>query len=61
VVTQTQDKNIFEVVEVFEVEGRRRYRVKLSGTNFVFNVPGETHEEAVKKAAELAMKLGLIT
>ncbi len=60
-VTQSQSKEIFEIIEVFEVEGRKRYRIRLSGTNVIFNVSGETPEEAVRKTAELALKLGLIT
>ncbi|MEM2020774.1 MAG: hypothetical protein QXP80_00915 [Zestosphaera sp.] len=53
-------KPALEVVEEIEVEGGKRYRVKLLNTNITFNVSAGSSEEAVKKAAELAIKLGLI-
>ncbi len=53
-------KPALEVVEEVLVEGGRRYRIRLVNTNITFNVSASSPEEAVEKAAELALKLGLI-
>ncbi len=53
-------KPALEVVEEIEVEGGKRYRIRLLNTNITFNVSASNSEEAVRKAAELALKLGLI-
>lgn len=53
-------KPALEVIEEVVVEGGRRYRVRLVNTNITFNVSASSPEDAVRKAAELAVKLGLI-
>ncbi|MEM0014739.1 MAG: hypothetical protein QXS42_01970 [Zestosphaera sp.] len=53
-------KPALEVIEEVEVEGGRRYRIRLVNTNITFNVSASGPEEAVRKAAELAVKLGLV-
>ena len=50
-----------EVVEEILVEGGKRYRIRLVNTNITFNISASSPEEAVKKAAELALKLGLVS
>ncbi len=54
-------KPALEVVEEVLVEGGKRYRIRLVNTNITFNVSASSPEEAVEKAAELALKLGLIS
>jgi uncharacterized OsmC-like protein len=54
-------KPALEVVEEVLVEGGKRYRVRLVNTNITFNVSANNPEEAVEKAAELALKLGLVS
>lgn len=53
-------KPALEVIEEVVVEGGRRYRVRLVNTNITFNVSANNSEDAVRKAAELAVKLGLV-
>ncbi|MEM2283703.1 MAG: hypothetical protein QXL29_03730 [Zestosphaera sp.] len=53
-------KPALEVVEEILVEGGKRYRIRLVNTNITFNVSASSPEEAVEKAAELALKLGLV-
>lgn len=49
-----------EVIEEILVEGGKRYRIRLVNTNITFNISASSPKEAVKKAAELALKLGLV-
>ena len=37
--------------------GEKRFRVRLKGTNIVFNVAANDAKDAVERAAELARKL----
>lgn len=53
-------KPALEVVEEILVEGGKRYRIRLVNTNITFNVSASSPEEAVEKAAELALNLGLV-
>ncbi len=43
----------FEVVEVYEVLGVKRYVVQLKGTNIKVNVSASNSKEAVEKAKKL--------
>lgn len=54
-------KPALEVIEEILVEGGKRYRIRLANTNITFNVSASNPEEAVEKAAELALKLGLVS
>ncbi len=47
----------FEVIEEYELLGEKRFRVRLKGTNIVFNVSASSKEEAVERALELARRL----
>ena len=49
-----------EIVEEYVIEGQRRYRVKLKGTNIVINVEAQNVEEALQKVAELMTKLRMV-
>ncbi len=49
-----------EVIEEYIIEGQRRYRVKLKGTNIIVNVEAQNDEEALQKVAELMVKLKMI-
>lgn len=53
-------KPALEIIEEVSVEGGKRYRIRLVNTNVTFNVSANNPEEAVRKAAELAVKLGLV-
>ncbi len=50
-------KDDFEVIEEYELMGEKRFRLRLRGTNIVFNVAAEDREKAVEKALELARRL----
>ncbi|MEO3992810.1 MAG: hypothetical protein QN229_00620 [Desulfurococcaceae archaeon TW002] len=52
-------KPALEIIEEVLVEGGKRYRIRLVNTNITFNVSANNPEEAVRKAAELVVKLGL--
>ncbi len=47
----------FEVIEEYELLGEKRFRVRLKGTNIVFNVSASSKDEAVERALELARRL----
>ncbi|AEM38837.1 hypothetical protein Pyrfu_0968 [Pyrolobus fumarii 1A] len=49
--------NDFEVIEEYELMGEKRFRVRLKGTNIVFNVAANDAKDAVERAVELARKL----
>ncbi len=49
-----------EIIEEYVIEGQRRYRVRLKGTNIVVNVEAQNDEEALRKVAELMVKLKMI-
>ena len=50
-------KDDFEVIEEYELMGEKRFRLRLRGTNIVFNVAAEDREKAVEKALEIARRL----
>jgi len=43
----------FEIVEVYLLDGQKRFRLRLKGTNIIINVAAESPEEAGEKAAAL--------
>ena len=47
----------FELVEEYMLEGEKRFRLRLRGTNIVFNVAASNLDEAIDKAMELAKRL----
>ena len=47
----------FEVIEEYELMGEKRFRVRLRGTNIVFNVSASNRDEAIAKALEMAKNL----
>ncbi len=49
-----------EIIEEYIIEGQRRYRIRLKGTNIVVNVEAQNDEEALRKVAELMVKLKMI-
>jgi len=49
-----------EIVEEYEIEGRKRFRIRVKGTNIILNVTASSPNEAAEKAAEIANNLGLI-
>ncbi len=49
-----------ELVEKYEVGGQRRFRLRIKGTNIILNVEAEDEEEALRKAAELMVKLKMV-
>jgi len=50
----------FEVVETYLLDGRRRFRLRLEGTNIIVNVEADDEEEAARKAAALLEKSGIL-
>jgi len=46
----------FEIVEVYMLDGQKRFRLRVKGTNIVVNVAAETPDEAGEKAASLLEK-----
>jgi len=49
-----------EIIEEYIIDGQRRYRVRLKGTNIVVNVEAQNDEEALRKVAELMVKLKMV-
>ncbi len=49
-----------EIIEEYIIEGQRRYRVRLKGTNIIVNVEAQNDEEALRKVAELMVKLKMV-
>jgi hypothetical protein len=54
------DKAELEIIEEYTIEGKKRFRIRIKGLNIVFNLSASSPHEAATKAAELAVKLGLI-
>ena len=50
-------KDDFEVIEEYELMGEKRFRLRLKGTNIVFNVAADNRDKAVEKALEIARRL----
>ena len=50
----------FEVVETYVLDGQRRYRLRLKGTNIIVNVAADTIEEAGEKAVKLLEKAKIL-
>jgi len=46
----------FEVVETYLLEGRRRFRLRVKGTNIIVNVEAEDEEEAARRAMRVLEK-----
>jgi len=53
------DKTDLEILESYVFLGQSRYRVRLKGTNILFNVNAISDDEALEKALEMARKIGL--
>lgn len=53
------DKSFLKIIDKYVSADQLRYRVIIEGTNIVFNVAAGSDEEAVEKAAELALRIGL--
>ncbi|MEM3714937.1 MAG: hypothetical protein QXF82_08330 [Nitrososphaeria archaeon] len=51
---------MLEVIEEILVKGNKRYRIRLVNTNITFNVSASSPEDAVERATELALKLGVV-
>ncbi len=49
-----------EIVEEYVIDGEKRFRVRVKGTKIVLNVSASSPHEAATKAADLAMKLGIV-
>lgn len=49
-----------KIVEEYVIDGKKRFRVQLVGTKVILNVSASSPREAATKAAELALKLGLV-
>lgn len=47
----------FEVVEEYVKHGMRRFKVRVKGTNLVFDVIADNVEEALKRAEEMARRV----
>ncbi len=56
----SKQEKVLEVIEEYIIEGKKRFRVRVKGTNIVFNVSANSPNEAASRAAELALKLGII-
>ncbi len=46
-----------ELIEKYEIGGQQRFRLRIKGTNIILNVEAQSEEEALRKAAELMVKL----
>jgi hypothetical protein len=49
-----------EVVEEYVIDGVHRFKLKVKGSNIVFNVSAENLEEAVRKVIDMMKSLKLI-
>lgn len=47
----------YEIVEEYVKHGMRRFKVRVKGSNMIFDVHADTAEEALKRAEEMARKL----
>jgi predicted small metal-binding protein len=52
-------KSHFKIIESYVFLGDTRYRVAIMGTNIIFNVKASNEEEALDKAYNIAVKMGL--
>ncbi len=52
-------KTHFRIIESYVFLGDTRYRVATMGTNIVLNVKALSEEEALDKAYNIAVKMGL--
>lgn len=48
---------VLELIEEYVIDGERRFKLRIKGTNLVFNVSGDNLEEAVKKATSMIKSL----
>lgn len=56
----TNIDSYLEIIEEYIIDGKKRFRVKVKGTKVVLNVSASSPHEAATRAAELALKLGII-
>ncbi len=56
----TDNKAELEIIEEYTLDGKKRFRIRIKGLNIVFNLSASSPHEAASKAAELAVKLGLV-
>jgi len=49
-----------EVVEEYVIDGVHRFKLKVKGSNIVFNVNAENLEEAVRRVIDMMKSLKLI-
>lgn len=50
---------VLELVEEYIIDGERRFKLRIKGTNLVFNVSGDNLEEAAKRAISMVKSLKL--
>ncbi len=53
------DKRDLRIIEKYVFLGQMRYRIQVLGTNVVLNVAADDDEEAIRKALDMAKKIGL--
>ncbi len=49
----------FEVVDEYSVGDEARFRIRVVGTNIIFNVGANSRENALRKVREIAEKIKL--
>ncbi|MEM4499007.1 MAG: hypothetical protein QXH57_02715 [Sulfolobales archaeon] len=49
----SENELVLELIEEYIIDGERRFKLKIKGTNLVFNVSGSNLEEAVRKATSM--------
>jgi uncharacterized protein YpuA (DUF1002 family) len=49
-----------EVIEEYVIDGIHRFKLRIKGSNIIFNVSAEDLEEAVKKVIDMMKSLKLI-
>ena len=59
IASRGMDASLFEVIEEYELQGEKRFRVRVKGTILVFNVRASSPEEAVGKAKRIMQEMGL--
>lgn len=52
-------KNDLKVAEVYNLFGRKRYRICVQGTNIYVNVHADSEEEALEKALKILHQTNL--
>lgn len=50
---------VLELVEEYVINGEHRFKLRMKGTNLVFNVSGDSLEDAVRKAVSIIKSLKL--